>query len=131
MRLRYLLLGVVLGVAVTSASVAFSGSNYVTPHVQNGTLRLVNDSGFVFQPDGKSEVQNASPDGTRALGWDNPEWGDCDDQGNNCHWYEGGRPRCIRVGARVKVAWVNVNYGTLSNETVLWTKCLDASRNPT
>jgi hypothetical protein len=127
MRWRYLAAGVVLGIAVTYAAAASSRSDYVTPHMQTGTLLVVNDSGFTFHPDGKSRKPTTSPDGTRSLGWDAQEWGDCDDQGNNCHWYEGVRPRCIHVGEHVKIAWVNVNYGSLSKESVLWTKCLDAS----
>jgi hypothetical protein len=127
MRWPYLAVGVVLGIAATSAAAALSGSDYVAPHLQTGTLLVVNDSGFAFQPDGKSKARTIAPDGTRNLGWDDQEWGDCDDQGNNCHWYEGVRPRCIHVGEHVKIAWVNVNYGSWSKETVLWAKCLGVS----
>jgi hypothetical protein len=90
--------------------------------VQTGTLLLVSNTGFTFQPDG-----TPSPDGSRVLAWDTDEWADCDDQGNNCNWVEGVRPRCIHGGAHVKIATVNVNYGGWSKERLLWMKCLDAS----
>jgi hypothetical protein len=124
MRWRYLAVGVVLGIAVTYAAAAFSGSKGVGPYVQTGTLQVVNLSGFVFRPDGGWKVQDGPSTGTRPMTWNDSEVGECDDQGNNCHWFEGMRPRCIRAGARVQVAWVNADNGDFSEQKTLWLRCL-------
>ena len=94
---RSLVVGIVIGAAVTYAAASYGGSNASAEHVQTGKLLMINGagmahpSGFVFQPDGKSPKQNGSADGTRSMPW-NSMWATCDDNGDNCTWIEGDRP---------------------------------------
>jgi hypothetical protein len=125
--------------ALALAACACGGGSATTaPHIQAGEVAVTTGPGslgrtvgFVFRPDGAPARQSGSATGTRALQWsDVTPWAVCGRRGRDCRWFETDTPpRCMRVGARVQVGWVDTKPvdEAPGSQLLAWVKCLAPS----